>query len=102
MCSSEDPDRLRELNFEFHSLINRTGGSTRVRSVLRHLSHNFPRELYYLSPGASPEANVGHAKILEALRGRDEAAADAASQHHVRQEGEIVVSALRRNGILTD
>jgi DNA-binding GntR family transcriptional regulator len=102
MCSSEDPVRLRELNFEFHALINKTGGSTRVRSVLRHLSHNLPRELYYLSPGASPEANVGHARILEALRNRDEAAADAANQQHVRQEGEVVVSALRRNGILTD
>jgi DNA-binding GntR family transcriptional regulator len=102
MCSSEDPGLLRELNYEFHALINKTGGSTRVRSVLRHLSHNLPRELYYLSPGASPEANAGHAKILKALRDGDEAAADIANQEHVRLEGEVVVSALKRNGILTD
>jgi DNA-binding GntR family transcriptional regulator len=102
MRSSEAPDLLRSLNYEFHSLINRTGGSSRVRSVLRHLSRNLPRELYYLSPGASPEANIGHAKILDALRNHDGAAADAASQQHVRLEGEVVVAALRRKGILHD
>lgn len=102
MCSSDDPQRLHELNYEFHALINKTGGSTRVRSVLRHLSHNLPRELYYLSPGASPEANAGHARILRALRDGDEAAVDRANQEHVRLEGEVVLAALKRRGILID
>lgn len=102
MCASDDPIQLRELNYEFHSLINKTGGSTRVRSVLRHLSHNLPRELYYLVPGGSPQANSGHAKIIQALRDGDEAAADAANQEHVRIEGDIVVAALKRSGILAD
>jgi DNA-binding GntR family transcriptional regulator len=102
MCSSEDPDLLRKLNYEFHALINKTGGSTRVRSLLRHLSHNLPKELYYLSPGASPEANEGHAKILDALRRGDGPAADQASQEHMRQEGRIVVTTLTRNGVLTE
>lgn len=102
MCSSEDPDLLRELHFDFHALINKTGGSTRVRSVLRHLSRNLPRELYHLVPGSSPEANQGHAKILKALRDGDESAVNAASQEHVRMEGEVIVSAFKRSGILTD
>jgi DNA-binding GntR family transcriptional regulator len=102
MCASEDADLLWDLNHDFHSLINHTGGSSRVRAVLRHLSHNFPRELYALSPGSSPEADAGHAKILEALRDRDGAAADAAMREHVRLEGENIIAALRRAGILTD
>jgi DNA-binding GntR family transcriptional regulator len=102
MCSLDDPVRLRDLNVEFHALINRTGGSARVRSVLRHLSYNLPRELYYLSPGASPEANAGHALILDALRAQDEVAAESAGKQHVILEGQIVLAALRRNGILID
>jgi DNA-binding GntR family transcriptional regulator len=102
MCAGDDPYRLRELNIEFHALINRTGGSTRVRSVLRHLSHNLPRELYYLVPGGGPQANAGHAKILQALQNGDEAAADTANQEHVRLEGDVIITALKRNGILTD
>lgn len=102
MCEVEDPDVLRDLNYQFHYLINKTGGSARVRSVLRHLSHNLPKELYYLSPGASPEANQGHAKILDALRRGVGPAVDAANQEHVRQEGVIVIAALQKKGILSD
>lgn len=102
MCANDDPDLLRHLNFEFHALINKTGGSTRVRSVLRHLSHNLPRELYYLVPGSSPEANEGHARILKALRESDETAVNNASQDHVRREGETVLATLKRRGILSD
>ncbi|GAA1857367.1 GntR family transcriptional regulator [Pseudonocardia ailaonensis] len=102
MCTGDDPDLLWDLNYDFHSLINHTGGSSRVRAVLRHLSHNFPRELYALTPGSSPEANAGHARILAALRARDGVAADLANQEHVRAEGENIVVALRRAGILAD
>jgi DNA-binding GntR family transcriptional regulator len=102
MCASDDPDRLWDCNYDFHSLINHTGASSRVRAVLRHLSYNFPRELYTLSPGASPEANAGHARILAALRDRNGPAADAASQEHVRLEGENIIAALRRTGVLAD
>lgn len=102
MCSSEEPDLLHDLNYQFHYLINKTGGSARVRSVLRHLSHNLPRESYHLSPGASPEANRGHARILDALRRGDKAAVEAASREHWRQEGAVVLAALRERGILAD
>jgi DNA-binding GntR family transcriptional regulator len=102
MCASDDPDLLHDLNWEFHSLINRTGGSRRVLSVLRQLAHNLPREVYELPPGASPQANKGHAKILAALRSGDPAAVDAANREHVQQEGEHVVAVLRRDGVLSD
>jgi DNA-binding GntR family transcriptional regulator len=102
MSASDDPDLLHDLNWEFHSLINRTGGSRRVLSVLRQLAHNLPREVYELPPGASPQANQGHAKILAALRAGDAAAADAASREHVGHEGEHVIAVLRRDDVLAD
>ena len=102
MCASADPDVLHDLNWEFHSLINRTGGSRRLLSVLRQLSHNLPREVYELPPAASPEANKGHAKILAALSRGDAAAVDAANREHVELEGEHVVAVLRRDGVLAD
>lgn len=102
MCSSEDPDLLHELNYQFHYLINKTGGSARVRSVLRHLSHNLPRESYHLSPGSSPEANRDHAKILEALQRGDRTAIEAACREHMRHEGAVVLAALQEKGILAD
>ncbi|GAA4878993.1 GntR family transcriptional regulator [Actinomycetospora straminea] len=102
MSDNDDPDVLHDLNWEFHSLINRTGASRRTLSVLRQLSHNLPREVYSLPAAASPEANRGHARIIAALRAGDEAEADRANREHVQHEGDQVVAVLWRNGILAD
>lgn len=102
MAASTDHDLLHDLNWEFHSLINRTGASRRTLSVLRHLSHNLPREVYSLPAAASPQANRQHAAIIEALRSGDAAAADLVNREHVRAEGDQVVAALKADGILSD
>ncbi|MDD7939690.1 GntR family transcriptional regulator [Actinomycetospora lutea] len=102
MCESDDADLLHDLNWEFHSLINKTGGSRRTLSVLRQLSHNLPREVYSLPAAAGPEANRGHARILAALRRGDEAEVDRANREHVEHEGDQVVAALKRDGVLAD
>ncbi|WAM14757.1 GntR family transcriptional regulator [Rhodococcus sp. JS3073] len=102
MQASDDPDLLHNLNWEFHALINQTGGSRRLLSVLRQLAKNLPRAVYEAPPGASPEANRGHQKILDALRSGDATAADAASREHVQFEGEYVIAKLKRDGILAD
>ncbi|WP_231645119.1 GntR family transcriptional regulator [Sciscionella sediminilitoris] len=102
MCSSSDPERLHELNTEFHRLINHTGGSKRVRSVLRYLSKNLPSELYRLPPGASPQASVEHQRILDGLREGDATMVEMANRDHVRRESDYVVAALRAAGVLAD
>ncbi|MEU0465341.1 MULTISPECIES: GntR family transcriptional regulator [Amycolatopsis] len=102
MQRSTDGDELHDLNWEFHSLINKTGGSRRLLSVLRQLSRNLPRSVYEVPSGGGPEANKGHARILRALRDGDAAAADAASREHVRLEGDHVVRTLRDQGVLAD
>jgi DNA-binding GntR family transcriptional regulator len=102
MVRATDSDELHDLNWEFHTLINKTGGSRRLLSVLRQLSHNLPRSVYEMPSGGGPVANKGHAKILAALRSGDTAAADAASREHVRLEGDRVVRTLRDLGVLAD
>jgi len=102
MSTNDDPDLLHDLNWEFHSLVNRTGGSRRTLSVLRQLSHNLPREVYSLPEAAGPEANQGHARIIAALRAGDEVEADRANREHVQHEGDQVVAVLKRQGILAD
>ena len=59
MADGGNPDLMHDLNWEFHSLVNRTGASSRTLSVLRLLSHALPREVYSLPDPASPEANSG-------------------------------------------
>jgi DNA-binding GntR family transcriptional regulator len=100
MNANQDTDQLHDLNWEFHSLINRTGASRRTLSVLRHLSHNLPREVYSLPAAASPQANRGHARIIAALRAGDADEADLANRVHVQEEGDQVVAALKRSGVL--
>jgi DNA-binding GntR family transcriptional regulator len=102
MQSSSDADLLHDLNWEFHSLINKTGGSRRVLSVLRQLARNLPRAVYEAPPAASPEANRGHARILAALANGEGSTAESASREHVQLEGEYVIAKLKRDGILAD
>ncbi|MCE0764230.1 GntR family transcriptional regulator [Pseudonocardia kujensis] len=102
MSESRDTDLVHDLNWEFHSLVNRTGASRRTLSVLRQLSHNLPREVYRIPQAASAAANRQHAAIIAALRAGDAAAADRLNQDHVRAEGDDVVAALKRRGILSD
>jgi DNA-binding GntR family transcriptional regulator len=102
MQKSDDPALLHDLNWEFHALINKTGGSRRLRSILRQLSKNLPREVYEAPPGASPEANRSHQQIIDALATGAGADADAASREHMRLEADYVVAKLKRDGILAD
>jgi len=102
MSASTDTDEVHDLNWEFHSLINRTGASRRTLSVLRQLSHNLPQEVYSLGAASSSRANEDHARIITALRAGDEAEADRLNREHVISEGHQVVEALKRAGVLAD
>ena len=97
-----DESEAHALNWEFHSLINQTGGSRRLLSILRQMARALPREVYEAPPAASEEANRGHQRILDALRASDGDAADEASRRHVQAEGEYVIAKLKADGILAD
>ncbi|GAA1848947.1 GntR family transcriptional regulator [Pseudonocardia ailaonensis] len=99
VAGQEDP---HPLNAEFHQLVNRTGGSKRVRAVLRHLSRNFSDEVFTVPPAADEQACADHKAIIAALRCGDRPALDAVHQRHVRREGDAVVAELARRGVLAD
>ncbi|WP_379183300.1 MULTISPECIES: GntR family transcriptional regulator [unclassified Nocardioides] len=101
MCTANDPQQTIRLNWDFHALLTRRGGSMRIKSILRQMSHNLPRELYELQT-ASPEANDGHAKILDALIAGDADALDAANREHMRVEGAYVLTILEKRDVLSD
>jgi DNA-binding GntR family transcriptional regulator len=102
MDSITDQEALRELNWQFHALVNRTGGSKRTRSVLRQLARSFPREISGLAAIPVAEANQEHRLLVAAIRNRDAERADAISRQHVRAEGEQVVATLAERGVLED
>jgi DNA-binding GntR family transcriptional regulator len=90
------------LNAEFHAMINRVGGSRRVRSMLRHLARNLASELFLVPPAVSPAALADHAAIIGALRDGDVETLERVNREHLRREGEAVVAELLDRGVLID
>lgn len=101
LVTAKGRTRQHMLNWEFHSLINRTGGSRRLISLLKYMAQNLPRSVFELPPPASPEAIAGHDAIIAALAAKDPTAVQEACRQHMKLEGDFVVSVLADRGILT-
>ena len=86
------------LNFRFHRIINRAGGSRRLNVVLKSLAAGMPEELYHRTRGWTPAAQKEHREILEALAARDPERARVAAVRHVETGGEEVISSLSTHG----
>lgn len=96
-----EADRERDteqLNLRFHRIVNRAGGSRRLKGIIRTLAASIPEDLYHRSRGWSPAAQSEHRLILAALRARDGAAAGAASARHAEAGGRNLVESLRTSG----
>lgn len=99
MMAESDDARLYTLHWTFHQLINRIGGTRRLRAVLHQLSHNLPRSLF---TGISPrdvDASVAHSDLIEALTLRDGDRAAHLTRRHLEAEAELVVSRLEGRGL---
>lgn len=94
--SSPDFERVEELNFEFHRLINRAGEGRRLRWFLRSTTRYVPRQLFETVPGWIETSAADHPKIIEALERRDAHAAEQATRRHFENGGMLVVAHLRR------
>lgn len=95
MFATEDTEDVYRLHWRFHQTINRLGGSRRLRSVLKQLSHNLPRSLFTSISPMDVDPAVSHASILESLKSRDEAGVAALCQAHLEHEAELVIRHLR-------
>lgn len=102
LVNLSDEQQLRDLDWEFHSLINRLGGSQRLLSVLRQMGRILPQQLYGVPPSVSARSVVQHTQIVDALRAGDADAADRAAVEHTVDEGGHLVALLRERGILTE
>lgn len=102
MSATSDLDSIHDLNWQFHALINQTGGSTRLISVLRQLGRNLPRSVYESASSSLAAANAGHQLILDALRDGDGEAANEASLQHTIDESRFVIERLRQRGVLAE
>ncbi|MFI1568997.1 GntR family transcriptional regulator [Streptomyces sp. NPDC020490] len=98
----EDPSELHDIDWEFHRLINRTGGSRRLRLMLRSLGNNIPWSFFTVVPAASPTALAHHDAILQSLRDGNGDGAESWARLHFRYEGAFVIDMLDKTGLWGD
>ncbi|MGC9371538.1 MAG: GntR family transcriptional regulator [Paracoccaceae bacterium] len=86
-----------EANNQFHSVIWSAAGNHVLEDQIVLLNRRLSpyRRFVTFNPGRQQEAIVEHARIAEALRMRDEAAATAAMREHVSVLGSDVVQLAR-------
>ena len=100
LASATDPQDLRDLDWQFHSIINRIGGSNGQLRILRQLGRALPQSLYAVPPAASELAAVEHSNIIAALRKGAQKEAAAAVTAHTAREGAYLVQLLDDSGVL--
>jgi len=97
--SSRDADEIHFLGTEFHRIINREGGTSRERSVLRALARMLPTGFILQIPGGAQATSEGAPRIYEAIRvGRPDDARRACLEIQ-RARGELVIEHLRARGV---
>jgi DNA-binding GntR family transcriptional regulator len=100
MRRATDPDEHDRLNFTFHQLINKAGGSRRLISVLRTLSDNMPS--HFFSSNNEWEfrerAFAEHDEIVAAIKAGETDGAAKAVANHFKHVGEQAVRSLSSTG----
>jgi DNA-binding GntR family transcriptional regulator len=87
-----------EINRTFHQMINRAGGSRRLRIMLRGLESMMFAEFHGEDIAWNETAVSDHARILALLRERDGAVAAREMQQHVERGGTKVIKRLKSEG----
>ena len=102
LTSSTDPARQVVLNFEFHRLINHTGGSRQLLSILWYLGRALPMGMFRHTAEWHAAALVHHGLILSALQARDPESTAASVERHLRDAATYTVNQLRTTGYWAD
>ncbi|MCZ9882582.1 GntR family transcriptional regulator [Arthrobacter sp. B2a2-09] len=96
MRAAKDPEKKEDCNFKFHKIINGTGSSHRLMSVIRILSKTMSLHFGEIIPDWDKQAADEHDEILDALRQGDPQAARIAMENHLSVNGVRAVEALHR------
>lgn len=100
MRDTPDSETHDRLNFRFHRIINKAGGSRRLISVLRILSDNMPSQFFTSNHEWEfrDRAFAEHDAIVDAIEAGDGERASAALVEHFAHTGEQAVRMLRSVG----
>lgn len=100
MRDTNDSREHDRLNFEFHRVINRAGGSRRLISVLRILSNSMPSQFFESNSewGFRDRTFDEHDEIVELIRKGDGTGAAAALTGHFEHTGQQAVRTLESVG----
>ncbi len=94
-------DEQESLNFEFHKLINASGGSKKLRNMLGILTRSLPVHHNELVPGWPKLAQAHHQAIVDAIEARDAAAAQRAMEDHLAESAAMAIQTLRERNFFT-
>lgn len=83
---------------EFHRLINVYARSVKLRSALKPLSQQIPRDFVIRVPGWTRKAMTMHREVVEALRDREADTAEHIMLAHTEAAGVRYVSLLEEGG----
>ncbi|HEY8766509.1 MAG TPA: GntR family transcriptional regulator [Dehalococcoidia bacterium] len=93
-----DPDRLEEINWNFHAILNRRADYILLRSFARVLSRSIPKTYFFTIPEWREVSYGDHKAILRAVRTGDASGSRLLAEEHVRKGGEMLTRYLSRMG----
>ena len=104
-ASTTDAKELRQLDFDFHELINFVDASARLRAILQTLSRlsaNVPKPIATPQGPQRQLAIAEHSDIISALASRNPDGARNACLNHLIREGTVVTAAWNDATLLRD
>jgi DNA-binding GntR family transcriptional regulator len=96
--AAANPSEQSHWNDEFHQVINRAGGSRRLRSVLALLHRSLPPQYFEFAPEAVEISANQHDRIITALEMHDAYQAQRLVEDHLAASGEQAVKMLQGMG----
>lgn len=93
-----DGDKIQQLNFQFHRLINLKESSPKLSWFLSVLNRYVPRILWSTIDDWHRESVGGHQAIIEAIRTNNPAGAREAMRVHIERAGTLLTSYLEKQG----
>lgn len=91
-------DRIEELNFAFHRLVNNATDAPRLQWFMRAAARFIPQHFYDDVPGSRDSTLEDHPAIIDALARYDADAARRLMEAHILRGGDLVVQQLARRG----
>lgn len=100
LSRSDDPEAVRELAVEFHTIVVDAPRSPRIQAVLRAMAGMIPGNFFAQVPGSIETEKRGVTAIAEAMREGDAIRAAHEYQEMMARQGDHVVQLLEARGLL--